>query len=150
MQERQKRALRHRLSLVSFKLGTNHTSFTHLPMYPFGTWGRMDLLPLRKTKRSSSLLKNVAKRWQEDWQEKEKKGEYKKSRRERGEGGEKKWWAGRLRFRQRRHIDCRIEDKLFNPLSEGLEQGSEKDREGFLFNFYNAFHIKTHKEEQTA
>lgn len=116
-------------------------------MYLFGTWGRMDLLPLRKTKRSSSLLKNVAKRWQEDWQEKEKKGEYEKSQRERG-GGE--WWAGRLRFRQRRHIDCRIEDELFNPLSEGLEQGSEKDREGFLFNFYNAFHIKTQKEEQIA
>lgn len=45
--------------------------------------------------------------------------------------------------------DCRLEDELFNPLSEEVAQGSEKDREGFhsCSTFIKLFHIKTQKTE---
>lgn len=62
-------------------------------------------------------VKNVAKKWQIDWQG--EKGECEENQRgfEREEEKKEEGWTGQARLRRRRRVDCGAEDELFNPPS---------------------------------
>lgn len=132
MQERQRWALQQQLSLVSLKHGTiTHHKHTcqafvwHISGYA--------LTPTLKNKGEKFHCLKMEEKGDKKIGRRKGKRVWKESEKGKKEKKKRGWRAGRLRCRQRKHINCCIEDKLFNPLSEGVEQGRERDREGFHF-----------------